>query len=358
MSRVITLFVCSLAAANGALRGKQSGTIESLDLSKALSDMQPEVVAKLLSQVETRWKESRVAALRNQTDEHEALAEMTKSCMKVAKAVIDGSEGDKDRVVEYMVDVCDKGTNKKGCDSFAAGIENTMTHDVEVNRDSLDLSKFCLSYWQTTVTVDAKAEAQRLNEEEATQKKEEAERAEAERKAQETQAAEKKEADAENKESEDMAEAEKLQKATSEEDAEVSKNTKAVEERIAQAQDKATELVDKARSALQLAAEKEVQAEEKPQSPWLRSQRQRQSRPLRLLHLQMTRQRMRRQQRLLAMQLPRRSPTRPWQRLHPLQCLTHPRRQRQSRPLRLLRRWRLPRSSEPAPWIMALSKLM
>lgn len=265
MSSAVAIFICGLAAANGAFRGKQMGTIESLDFSKALSDMQPEVVAKLLTQVEARWKESRVASLRNQTDESEALAEMTKSCTKVAKAVIDGSEGDKNRVVEYMADVCSIGTNgadKRGCESFAAGIESTMTYDVEVNRDSLDLSKFCLAYWQTTVTVDAKAEAQKLNEEDATRAKEEAERAEAERKEKEAQDAKQKELDAEKQESEDMEEAEKLQKAAANDEVQISNNTKNVEDRIAKTEDKATELVDKARSALQIAAEKEAQASE------------------------------------------------------------------------------------------------
>merc|ERR1719389_956064 len=259
----IALFLCGLAASHGAFRGRQAGTIESLDLTKALSDMQPEVVAKLLGQVEQRWKESRVASLRNQTDESEALAEMTKSCTKVAKAVIDGSEGDKNRVVEYMADVCAvQGADKRGCESFAAGIENSMTYDVEVNRDSLDLSKFCLAYWQTTVTVDAKAEAQKLNAEDAARAKEEAERAEAERKEKEAQDAKQKELDAEKQESDDMEEAEKLQKAASDDDAQISSNTKDVEDRIAQVEDKATELVDKARSALQIAAEKEAQASE------------------------------------------------------------------------------------------------
>jgi len=258
----IALFLCGLAASHGVFRGRQAGTIESLDLTKALSDMQPEVVAKLLGQVEQRWKESRVSALRNQTDESEALAEMTKSCIKVAKAVIDGSEGDKNRVVEYMADVCEKGANKKGCDSFAAGIETTMTFDAEVNRNSLDLNKFCMAYWTTTVTVDATAEAHRLDAEEAAQKKEEAEQAEAQRKAQEEEASKKAEADAEKQESQDMEEAEKLQKTASDDDAQISSNAKSVEERITQAEDKATQLVDKARSALQLAAEKEAQAAE------------------------------------------------------------------------------------------------
>jgi len=264
MSFVITLFLSGLVATNGILRGTSTGTIESLDLSKALGGMQPEVVAKLLTQVESRWMESRVASLRNQTDESEAFAEMTKSCQKVAKAVIDGSEGDKDRVVEYMADVCSNsnGAHKKGCDSFAAGIESTMTNSNEVNRDTLDLSKFCSAYWQTVVSTDAKAEAERLNTEEATRAKEEAERAEAEKKAQETQAAEKKEADAMKQESDDMEEAEKLQKVASDDEAKASDNTKAVEERIAQAEDKATKLVDKAQEALQLAAEKEAQAAE------------------------------------------------------------------------------------------------
>lgn len=258
----VTLFVCGLAVANGAFRGRQTGTIESLELGKTLSDMQPEVVAKLLAQVEQRWKESRVASLRNQTDESEALAEMTKSCTKVAKAVIDGSEGDKNRVVEYMADVCEKGANQKGCQSFAAGIENIMTYDVEVNRNSLDFNKLCMAYWTTTVTVDAAAEAQRLNAEEAARQKEEAEQAEAARKAHEEEESKKAEAEAEKQQSQDMEEAEKLQKAASDDEAQISSNTKSVEDRITQAEEKANQLVDKARSALQLAAEKEAQASE------------------------------------------------------------------------------------------------
>merc|ERR1719453_3065741 len=161
-------------------------------------------------------------SLRNQTDESEALAEMTKSCTKVAKAVIDGSEGDKNRVVEYMADVCSKGEDNRGCESFAAGIESTMTYDVEVNRDNLDLNKFCLAYWQTTVTVDAKAEAQRLNTEDAARRKEETERAEAERKEKEAEAAKQKDLDAQQQESQDMEDAEKLQKVASDDEAKIS----------------------------------------------------------------------------------------------------------------------------------------
>merc|ERR1719272_2246489 len=185
---------------------------------------------------------------------------MTKSCSKVAKAVIDGSEGDKDKVVEYMVDVCSKGENKKGCESFVAGIENVMTNDLETNRDNLDLKKFCVAYWHTTVSTEAETEAKKLNEEEAARAKEDAERAEQERKAQEAEAAAKKEASVETQAAQDLEEANKLQKVASDDEAKISEGTKSVDDKVAAAESNASELVDKARSALQLSAEKEAQA--------------------------------------------------------------------------------------------------
>merc|ERR1719316_1836823 len=161
----VALLLC-VSPAMGVFRGTQSGTIE-MNLDKALHNMQPEMVSKLLAEVEAKWTESRVASLRNQTDVSVALAEMTKSCSKVAQAVIDGSEGDKERVQEYMLDVCGRGANQKGCNEFASGIEGIMTDDNQVNRNELDLPKFCASYWEGAVTNDAKNTVQKLNEEDA-----------------------------------------------------------------------------------------------------------------------------------------------------------------------------------------------
>merc|ERR1719316_805359 len=145
-----------------------------------LSDMHPEVVGQLLSQVGKRWEEGCVSSLRNQTDAAVALGEMSKSCAKVAKAIVDGSDGDKDRVVEYMSDVCsankDSEEEKVQCNKFSSQITSFMKDDAEVNRNDLDYPKFCQKYWSSDVTSAAKLVAQKLDEEDAERAKEQAER--------------------------------------------------------------------------------------------------------------------------------------------------------------------------------------
>merc|ERR1719420_1756411 len=88
-----------------------------------MTNMQPEVVRKLLSEVEQKWIHSRALVLSNTTDNEEAFAEMEKACIKVSSAVVAGAEGNKDRVAEYMQDVCaaDGGHDEKGlCAGFGS----------------------------------------------------------------------------------------------------------------------------------------------------------------------------------------------------------------------------------------------
>jgi len=230
-----------------------------MNLDKALHGMQPEVVAKLLAQVEARWTESRIASLRNQTDSTEAFGEMSKSCSKVAKAIIDGSEGDKDRVVEYMQDVCSRSSDtKKQCDSFSAGIEGVMTNDEQLNRNELDLGKFCAAYWEGEVTTVAQTKVQKLNEEEADRAKQEEEA----RKAKEAEEAKRAADEAAAHEEADLAEAEKLGQEAQEDDKAFTADQKTAEANIAAAEQKANSLVDQARNALQVAGEKEAKAAE------------------------------------------------------------------------------------------------
>lgn len=173
--------------------------------------MQPEVVSKLLSDVEKKWTHSRVMVLRNVTDDATSYASMETSCLKVSSAVVVGSEGERDRVVEYMQDVCASAPTKDAptatmCTDFASGIEKAMTDDEGWNRESLDLKPFCKKFWDNTVAAAAQAAKQRLDEEEAKkmaeekkeeeeaqkQKEEEAKRQEEEaKKAAEEQAAKK-----------------------------------------------------------------------------------------------------------------------------------------------------------------------
>merc|ERR1719281_418477 len=125
--------------------------------------------------------------LRNVTDEDTSYATMEASCLKVSGAVVAGSEGDKDRVVEYMQDVCSAAPAKDAptatmCTDFASGIEKVMTDDESWNRDSLDLKPFCKKFWVNTVSAAAQAAKQRLDEEEAKKEAEEKKREEEEQK--------------------------------------------------------------------------------------------------------------------------------------------------------------------------------
>lgn len=235
-------------------------------MEKALTSMQPEVVAHLLSEVEKRWEESRVASLRKQMDEGTALEEMTKSCSKVSKAIIEGSDGDKDKVVEYMHDVCSSLSDEtKSCDGFAASIEGFMTNDAEQNRDRLDLPKFCQQYWSSDVTKAASVEVKRLDAEDAERAKEAAEKKKREEeaaKAKEAEEAKKAEESAEAQEAQDLEEAKKLEKNTSDDEIKVSADVKEIQAQMQLQESYVEKTVDDARKALQVAAEKEAQAAE------------------------------------------------------------------------------------------------
>lgn len=235
-------------------------------MEKALTAMQPDVVAHLLTEVEKRWEEGRVASLRQQVDESTALAEMSKSCAKVTKAIIDGSDGDKDKVVEYMHDVCSSPTtDSKNCDGFAASIEGFMSNDAEVNRNDLDLPKFCQGYWADAVTKAAAVEVKNLEAEDAARAAKEEEKKkqeEEEAKAKAAEAEKKVEENAEAQESQDLAEAERLGQEASDDDAKVSAHVKETQAQMQVQQSSADNMVDKARQAMQMAAEKEAKAAE------------------------------------------------------------------------------------------------
>lgn len=187
--------------------------------SALLTDMRPEVVNQLLTEVENKWTKGFVMVMRNQTDSASAYATMEASCVKVARSIIAGSDGDEDRVAEYMKDVCISSATvegKKACQEFAAGVDDAMIGDAVYNRERLDLPKFCKSFWSKSVqaaAVELKAKED-ANAEAVAAKKDADAKAAAEKKAEEEKAAaEKKEADekaaAEKKAAEEKAAAEK-----------------------------------------------------------------------------------------------------------------------------------------------------
>merc|ERR1719446_1073113 len=112
-----------------------------------------------------------------------------------------------------MKSVCHEGTDaeKKMCVSFAHGIDEAMIGDFEFNRESLDLTKFCKAFWQSTVqnaAVDKKKEIE-VQEKEAAEKKAAEEKAAAEKKAADEKAAAERKAAAEKAAAEKKAAEEK-----------------------------------------------------------------------------------------------------------------------------------------------------
>jgi len=203
------LLLCLVAPAV-AIRGSIRGS------AGLLTDMRPEVVSKLLGEVTHKWVVDFVGVLRNTTAESQAYGDMEKSCLKVSKSIIAGSDGDEDRVAEYMKEVCENPTSNTMCAEFASGMDAAMIGDANFNREKLNLNKFCKSFWTGKVESAAQemkakldAEEKALAEKKAQEEKDAAEKKAAEEKA----AAEKKEADekaaAEKKAADEKAAAEK-----------------------------------------------------------------------------------------------------------------------------------------------------
>lgn len=246
-----------LIPANALLRGAG----QNAELS--LVNMHPEQVFKLLHTVELRWEESKSHVLENKTTESDAVQEMMKSCKKVARAIIDGSEGDKDKVTDYMQDVCAVNSggvdeDQKKCMTFASTMEKAMGDDPRFNREELDLSKLCQSYWAGPVTDAAQILAQKVTEDEAKEAKEEEERAKEEAQ----KAAEKAAADAKEQMANQLHDALNKSAAAGEHIAQVEQEVSQLESSMAADDANATKFLDQARQEEQVAEEKEVKAAE------------------------------------------------------------------------------------------------
>lgn len=153
------------------------------------ADMRPDVVSELLNSVEAKWTQEALNVLENQTDEKVAYAAMESSCVKVSSAIVQGSDGDRLNVIEYMRTVCNEPNAKSNlamCAEFGNAIQQFMIGDEVYNRDQLDMHDFCKKFWSTSITEAAKAQKKKLDEEEkkrlAEEKKKEEEEAEQRRK--------------------------------------------------------------------------------------------------------------------------------------------------------------------------------
>lgn len=162
------------------------------------SDMQPEVVAHTLVQVEDEWRAQAVsfaecnatlAAGAEAADCSSASQAFQKSCTTVVEAVVKSSSGDRSRVTEYMGVVCGEaelsGWHQGRCSELAAALEGAMIDDNYENRENLNTAKLCTGFWSRfTVEEKARIETEQA-ERAAAEKKAEEERAAAEKKAEE-----------------------------------------------------------------------------------------------------------------------------------------------------------------------------
>jgi len=166
MFQCSTILLISLAPAVARVfhsKGKWHGA------NKMDTDMRPEVVSTLLQSVEAKWVQEAMDVMSNHTEESVALSAMESSCVKVSSAVVQGADGDRLRVVEYMKTVCKEPNARSNiamCTEFANAIEEFMIGDNEYNREKLDMHDFCQKFWSTSVAATAKVSEQKAIEEE------------------------------------------------------------------------------------------------------------------------------------------------------------------------------------------------
>jgi len=168
--------------------------------------MQPEVVARTLSNVEDEWKaQAAVFAECASTDGlpgasivncKDAPSSFGKSCNTVVSAIIQGSGGDKDVAKEYMDDVCSQksisGWHQIQCNSLALAVRGAMSSDKYANRMGFDSVKLCGTHWTRFLDGEKQRMSQDKTDREAEEKKAADEAAEQEKQFEEDR---KKEAD-------------------------------------------------------------------------------------------------------------------------------------------------------------------
>lgn len=102
-----------VVAAHGgsSSRGLRGRSFAQLEL---LTDMHPELVSQFLSELERQWMGDAVAAKSGKMADLAALRKMQTSCAKVSNSILAGSDGDKDKVQEYMDNVCTQDKGQQG----------------------------------------------------------------------------------------------------------------------------------------------------------------------------------------------------------------------------------------------------
>jgi len=183
---LVLVAACPSAANRRQLRGFRTN-----DFANIAEAMQPMVVARTLSKVETEWSSQALRFVECKGDAARSdcglvQSAFQKSCSKIVSAVVAASSGDRDTVTEYMGVVCNEPQlndwKHERCQSFAKAISNTMTADNYQNRESLNTGGLCLGFW----TNISSTEGSRVAQEHALQAKHiEEERAKAAKRAKE-----------------------------------------------------------------------------------------------------------------------------------------------------------------------------
>merc|ERR1719487_2537229 len=241
-----------------------------------------------------------VSVLRNTTQESQAYGDMEKSCFKVSKSIIAGSDGDEDRVADYMKEVCSEPSSSSAmCNEFASGIDTAMIGDANFNREKLNLNKFCQSFWNGKVQTAAQekkaqldseekamAEKKAQEEKEAAEKKAAEDKAAAEKKAADEKAAAEKKAAEEAQAAEDAKKKQEADEAATEAKREqevkaveamrvaakakaenltaaIAKQAQVQEEHYNATEESVSKLLEHAKQAIKLAAKKEAKLAEK-----------------------------------------------------------------------------------------------
>jgi len=122
--------------------------------------MQPEMVARTLSDVQNKWQDEATQFIRCELSESNANAikdcdsvpeKFSKSCATVVDAVVAGSGGDARVTKEYMVDVCSQPSltawRRDACVDLARDLTKTMSASTYENRFNLRSKAVCDEFW-------------------------------------------------------------------------------------------------------------------------------------------------------------------------------------------------------------------
>jgi len=239
--------------------------------------MQPEIVARTLSNVQDEWKaQAAVFAECNSTaglpgativNCQDAPASFGKSCDIVVSAIIQGSGGDKDVAKEYMDDVCSQksisGWHQTQCQSLAVAIRGSMSADKYANRMSFSSNTLCTSFWSKFIQEEKQRMDKEAAERDAAEKKAAEEAAEQEKQFEEArkkQAERKRVEEAEHAKEEAEAKAQEAAARVAQKKAEAEAVKQAAEKKMKEAED--AERESKKAAAKQAAVSKP--AEQKP----------------------------------------------------------------------------------------------